>query len=110
MPAEIIPIEGEGFKTPLASHPQACEFLGSFSKTPRQRTLDRIALIAAKHRLNVDQIMSSDRRYRTSRARQEVMWTFRQDGWSFPKIGALVGRDHTTVMHGVRAHMLRQAV
>lgn len=23
-------------------------------------------------------------------------------GWSYPRIGALVGRDHTTVMHGVR--------
>ncbi|MEM7730508.1 MAG: helix-turn-helix domain-containing protein [Pseudomonadota bacterium] len=42
-------------------------------------------------------------------ARQEVMHHLRERGWSFPWIGAALGRDHTSVVHGVRAHAKRMA-
>jgi chromosomal replication initiation ATPase DnaA len=36
------------------------------------------------------------------RARNALYAALRAAGLSYPEIGALLGRDHTTVMHGVR--------
>src|SRR5690606_32818248 len=36
-------------------------------------------------------------------ARNEAMWMLRTYcGYTLPKIGALLGRDHTTVLHGIK--------
>lgn len=41
-------------------------------------------------------------------ARQHVMYLLHLRGWSYPKIGqTLGGMDHTTIMHGVKAHAAR---
>lgn len=44
----------------------------------------------------------------TVTARHAVMYVLRGTGMSYPKIGGFLGRDHTTVMHGVNrfAHRL----
>jgi len=35
--------------------------------------------------------------------RQILSWRLREAGWSLPRIGySLGGRDHTTVLHGLR--------
>jgi chromosomal replication initiation ATPase DnaA len=39
--------------------------------------------------------------------RQHVMYLLHLRGWSYPKIGAVLGLDHTTVLHGVKAHAAR---
>jgi len=40
-----------------------------------------------------------------TRARQRFMAEAYQTGrWSLPQIGAFIGRDHTTVLAGVRSH------
>lgn len=36
-----------------------------------------------------------------SEARQLVMWHLRSQGMSYPRIGRVLGRDHSTVMTGV---------
>lgn len=41
-------------------------------------------------------------------ARQALMAALRHRGLSYPQIGRLIGRDHTTVMHGIRVHQQRQ--
>ena len=48
---------------------------------------------------------SHSRKY--AHPRQEVMWLARQAGLSFPQIGKALGRDHTSVLHGIRAHEAR---
>lgn len=45
-----------------------------------------------------------------ARARQRVMWEARQCGLSYPEIGYAIGRDHTTVLHGVRREAQRRGV
>ena len=52
-----------------------------------------------------DEIKGRSRMARLVRARQSVMWiAHRQSRWSLGSIGqAIGGRDHTTVLHGVRA-------
>jgi len=49
-----------------------------------------------------------------AQARQDFMWRARQMKWSdgsprysYPQIGDFLGRDHTTVIHGVRRHAER---
>lgn len=74
---------------------------------------------ALSRRPNVtrEEIFSKAREHRVSHARQEVMWLLREarfaDGarrYSLPAIAAAVGvEDHTTVLHGVRAHAKRIA-
>ena len=78
------------------------------------------AMVAAKHGLTVAELeMPNDvpgarLRYRAY-ARHEAMWAMRQvtfaDGTprsSLPQIGqSLGGRDHTSALHGIRAHQAR---
>ena len=34
--------------------------------------------------------------------RFHVMWLLRRAGWSYPRIGRRLNRDHTAILHGVR--------
>jgi len=56
--------------------------------------------------------MRSDRKNRKlAAARQKAMWRMKKEtSLSFPRIGQLLGgRDHTTILHGVRSHEARMA-
>jgi len=43
-----------------------------------------------------------------SRLRQFVMYLAHKRGMSLPQIGRIMGRHHTTVLHGVRAEEARR--
>lgn len=77
--------------------------------TPAQREI--IARVAERNGLSIDELLLKRQHRSVSRPRQEAMWALRQAGrWSLPQIGrALGGFDHTTVLHGVRAHERRLA-
>jgi len=65
--------------------------------------------VAEKHGCAIDQITGPRRSKGVSRARQEAMYRMRMETpLSYPAIGARLGdRDHTTVIHGVKAHAKR---
>ena len=71
--------------------------------------------VAKRHGITPEDIVGHDRSHRFTHPRQEAMWLMREvrlsDGrqrWSLPRIAAHLGnRDHTTVLHGVRAHQKR---
>lgn len=72
--------------------------------------------VCAKHRLPVREVTGERRHIPLVRARQEFMWRCRQvkslDGgyrFTLPQIGRFLAVDHTTVLHGVRAHAKRMA-
>lgn len=69
--------------------------------------------VCQKHGITKLEFMSKRRRPVFNMARQEFMYRARNETlYSFPQIARFLGgRDHTTVMHGVRAHekRLRQA-
>jgi chromosomal replication initiation ATPase DnaA len=70
----------------------------------------RIALAVAKaHGLKFLDMISHRRSAHLVRARQHAMWEMREHTkLSYPAIGAMLGgRDHTTVLHGVRQHRRR---
>jgi chromosomal replication initiation ATPase DnaA len=58
---------------------------------------------ARQHHLTVGD-MFGGRRQPGVRSAQRSFWAYlRAIGWSFPQIGKLCGRDHTTVMYALRA-------
>ena len=68
---------------------------------PKIRTI--IREVAKLTGVPQDDILSPKRDRVTSRARQMVMWKAHKEGHSLPQIGRVLGRDHTSVLHGVRA-------
>lgn len=53
-------------------------------------------------------IMGVRRDGRTVQARQLAMYVARRAGWSLPRIAYAFSRDHTTILHGVRAEAKRR--
>lgn len=78
--------------------------------TPRGQIMAMIDAVAARHGITRAEIMGRSHEYRFSHPRQEAYWTLRENTpLSYPAIGRLFGRDHTTIVHGARAHEKRMA-
>jgi chromosomal replication initiation ATPase DnaA len=67
--------------------------------------------IAKQHGFTFRQLISPRRDAKIAQARQHAMWQLDRDtNLSLPQIGKLMGdRDHTTILHGIRAHARRMA-
>lgn len=61
-----------------------------------------IARIAALHDVDVEDITGPSRVRHVCEARWAVMRELRAAGKSTPRIGRLLNRDHSTVVHGLR--------
>ena len=60
---------------------------------------------ARKHHVSVADIKSASRKHETVLARNEAAYEIRnQRGLSLHQIGALFGRDHSTIFHGINRH------
>jgi chromosomal replication initiation ATPase DnaA len=59
--------------------------------------------VAEAFGFTLDALRGIDRSGPIVRARQEAMHEARQRGYSYPEIGAQLRRNHSTIMHGVRA-------
>ena len=73
--------------------------------TPRRPTAREIIReVARQHNVSIEELQSPSRVARLGVIRMEIYYRLRLErGMSFPQIGALMGgRDHTTVLHGVR--------
>lgn len=71
--------------------------------TMAERTQERIIENAATlFVVSVDDIMGKSRAPRFADPRHIVMWMLRREGLSYPQIGRLFNRDHTTIMYGCR--------
>lgn len=69
---------------------------------------DILTRSAAVHSVEPREILGESRCKAIAHIRQEVMWLLKQeDRWSLPQIGQFLNRDHTSVLHGVRAHQAR---
>lgn len=69
-------------------------------------------VVAVKHGVRLEDLRSPARIKRFVLARHEAMWEIRRQrpALSLPHIGRLFGgRDHTTILHGIRAHQNRLA-
>lgn len=68
-----------------------------------------ISVVCRKHGVSPLELISRRRHRKLVLARHEAMWMARnQTSLSYPQIGErLGGRDHTTILHGVRMHQKR---
>lgn len=74
--------------------------------TPKEKILNEVALIAHSHNLALRDLMVPARFPHIVKARNHAMWHIRTvHGYSFPRIGAIFGIHHATVIHGIAAHM-----
>lgn len=71
-----------------------------------------IRKVAESYKVSVEELCGPSAERRLSWPRQELMALLYETGrYSYPAIGRFLGgRDHTTVLHGVRAHRARQAM
>jgi chromosomal replication initiation ATPase DnaA len=82
------------------------------------RTMAEVAeVIAVKHGLSLEDLIGRATRHSVAWPRQEAMYELSQRRlssgrrrWSTPQIGQFLGgRDHSTVVWGIRAHLRRAA-
>lgn len=68
-----------------------------------------LAEVSGIYDVTAAEIRGHGRTKRVGRARQHAMAILRDRySWSYPEIGLALGRDHTTVIAGVRAHHERE--
>lgn len=79
--------------------------------TPKEKILNEVALIAHSHSLALRDLMVPARFPHIVKARNHAMWHIRTvHGYSFPRIGAIFGIHHATVIHGIASHMLLKGI
>lgn len=72
---------------------------------------DVIQEVADKHDTTAKDILFHSRFHSISQARQEACFRLRCElGWSYPRIGKFIGRDHSTIITAVRCHSKRHGV
>lgn len=59
-------------------------------------------MVVRETRVNGADILGRSRDKLAMRARRTLYRRLREEGYSYPTIGRMVGRDHTTVMSGVK--------
>jgi len=63
-------------------------------------TLEEIIThVEARHRCTLEQIKATDNQQYLVRARRELATRLRGIGYSLPRIGKVIGKHHTTVLH-----------
>lgn len=69
---------------------------------------DLLHKILAERGVSLVDLLSERRNRYLVAVRHEVMWRLRREtSMSMPEIGRLMGRDHTSVLNGIRAHEQR---
>lgn len=84
---------------------------GQMSSPGRWTMVEILQLVAEAYSISTAELRGHGRTKYVSRPRQHAMWLMaRQPHLSLPQIGRFLGeRDHTTILHGVRAHAARIA-
>lgn len=89
--------------------PPLAEIIGKLLATPlplcpaRLSPINVIDATAIVLNVPIGRILSKERTQRVAYARQVAMYLARQmTGQSFPKLGSIFGRDHSTVLHACK--------
>ena len=74
------------------------------------RHQDELEEFLHRCRFSLADLRAYDLRPAVNDARQELMYRLHMAGWSYPRIGRLLHRDHSTIIHGVRSWVGRSAM
>lgn len=68
--------------------------------TPREKQMGVVSVISANHDVCKNDVLRHNRKQcpRIANARRDIVMHFRNEGYSFPKIGKILGKHHTTVL------------
>lgn len=77
---------------------------GTLSDATFKRVLNQVA---ERTGIAAEAILGDSRTRRIAQPRQELMWRLHRLGYSYPAIACKLKRDHTSCLHGVRAHQAR---
>lgn len=77
--------------------------------TPHERRMAHVRDVCEQHGVSVKEVLGKSKLPKIVEVRQILFWDFREDGMSFPEIGRFFGRDHTTVISGMKQAMKRAA-
>ena len=58
--------------------------------------------VCQEFRITHDRLISKQRSVRVVAARDIIIKCLRDDGWSYPEIGRLLNRDHSTIVHALK--------
>lgn len=97
-----VPVSRDWLIIEQARMPEACS---------ARLTIERIVSeVSASTGVPVRDITSDRRNLHIVAARHEVFWRLHAEtDWSVAEIGRRLGRDHTTILHGIRQHEKRRA-
>lgn len=104
-----LPLYRATFGGRLVIQPSLARAIIARMPPPRKPWHAFVREVAIKHGLTLADLIGPYRAPKVAHARQEAMWVlFQERRWSYPQIGRFFGgRDHTTIMHGVRRHQSR---
>ncbi len=77
---------------------------------PRADVATLVAFVARRHGIEPAHIYGRSHRPEYAHPRQEVMFLADKAGHSQAAIGRALDRDHTTIIHGIRAHKSREGL
>ncbi len=91
---------------PLSVYPWLMAYQVPVARQTMREIAERICELRG---LSLDQMRGPQRAQEIAHPRQEAMWLMYETGrWSNKQIGNFFGgKDHTTVIHGRRAHLER---
>jgi chromosomal replication initiation ATPase DnaA len=72
------------------------------------RTNPAIEEFIERYPYSLADLREADNRPAVSSARQDLMLCLHEAGWSYPRIGKLLHRNHSTIIHGVRVAKARR--
>ena len=97
---ELVAVE-EAPPPPMPTEPSALERLIDYR--PAWRIIAQ--QVCEKHKIPLKELQGNRRFKRLSIARREIFWRFRTElRMSLLDIARKMGKDHTTVLHGLRVH------
>lgn len=73
--------------------------------TPREKTKERIREICTAHNIEPHRVIERYRSEPYLKARREIAVFLRDEkDWSLPRIGAILNRNHATVIHMLKGY------
>ncbi|MEY9719785.1 hypothetical protein ABIA22_002275 [Sinorhizobium fredii] len=91
----------------LKARPDANDHVFAFrvyqlQQKEQRNPTEHAKMICFAARVPWDLVIGKSRRRDLTGLRNRIAWELRQRGLSFPQIGAILNRDHTSILHSVR--------
>lgn len=80
-----------------------------FSRSVGGKMWEIAERVAVECNITIAELQSSNRCPRVSKPRQRLMSELHEAGFSLPRIGRFLDRDHTTVHHGIKVYAAQAA-